>query len=114
MGTRVLIVDDDSDIRMMLAELFRRHGFEPEVASDGADAIDALERGLRPRAIFVDLMMPGIVGHELLEYLASEDALREIPVAIVSAVPQRAPSGYRVFRKPIPGRELIEFARQAA
>src|SRR5262245_59212697 len=108
---RVLIVDDDPDIRDTLGELFRRNGFDVETACDGADAIERLDTA-RPAAILVDLMMPGIIGEELIDYLQSEPELARIPVAIVSAVPQRAPAGYSVFRKPVPGRVLIDFVRQ--
>ena len=107
---RVLIVDDDADIRDTLGELFRRNGFEVELACDGADAIERLDQ-LRPAAMIVDLMMPGIIGEELIDYLQSDDELATIPVAIVSAVPQRAPKGYSVFRKPVAGRVLIDFVR---
>jgi two-component system, OmpR family, response regulator MprA len=110
---RVLIVDDDADIRDTLGELFRRNGFDVELACDGVDAIERLDRS-RPSAILVDLMMPGIIGEELIDYLQSDEELRTIPVAIVSAVPQRAPKGYSVFRKPVPGSVLIDFVRQRA
>jgi CheY-like chemotaxis protein len=107
-----LIVEDDRDIRVMLGELFARHGYEVELAADGADAINKLEEIEHPRAILVDLMMPGIVGEELLEYLSEDDRLSDVPVAIVSAVPKRAPPGYTVFRKPVKGRALLDFVRR--
>jgi hypothetical protein len=47
-----------------------------------------------------------------LDYLKSDDRLAIIPVAIVSGSPELAPKGYRVFRKPLDLRPLIEFVRE--
>jgi CheY-like chemotaxis protein len=110
---RVLVVDDDRDVQELLRDLFRRAGYDVDVAGNGADAIDALERSAAPAAILVDLMMPGIVGQELLEYVQSADHLAEVPVAIVSGSPHLAPRGFRVFGKPIEFGSLLEFVRDA-
>jgi CheY-like chemotaxis protein len=107
---RVLVVDDDRDVRELLCELFARSGYDVEVACNGAEAIDQLERST-PAAILVDLVMPGIVGQELLEYVESADHLAGVPVAIVSGSPHLAPQGYRVFRKPLEFRSLLAFVR---
>jgi CheY-like chemotaxis protein len=110
--SRVLIVEDDSEVQLALAELLASHGYHVDVASTGADAIDLLESGARPDAVLVDLLMPGLVGHELLEYMRSDHQLAAIPVAIVSASPHLAPGGYTVFGKPFPIGPLLEFVRQ--
>ncbi len=111
---RVLIVDDDGDIRDALEMLFQLHGFDTRLAADGGEAIELLEAGFVPDAIFVDLLMPGIVGQELLEYLKSDGRFEGVPIAIVSASPQLAPPGYAVFPKPVKAKTLIEFASAAA
>jgi CheY-like chemotaxis protein len=105
----ILIVDDDTDIQEAMAEIVATEGYQVEVAADGAEAIEILERRGPPASVIVDLLMPGIVGHELLEYLESEQALRDVPVAIVSASPHLAPEGYRVFAKPFSARTLVRF-----
>jgi CheY-like chemotaxis protein len=110
---RVLVVDDDRDIQDLLCELFRRAGYEVELAGNGADAIDTLERSAPPAAILVDLVMPGIVGQELLEYVQRADHLVDVPVAIVSGSPHLAPRGFRVFGKPIEFGTLLDFVRTA-
>jgi CheY-like chemotaxis protein len=109
-----MIVDDDEDIRDALAMLFQLNGFEIELASDGAEAIELLEAGFIPSVIFVDLLMPGIVGQELLEYLKSDERFVGVPIAIVSASPQLAPPGYAVFPKPVKAKTLIDFASATA
>jgi len=109
-----MIVDDDEDIRDALTMLFQQHGFDIKLAADGAEAIELLETGFTPSVIFVDLLMPGIVGQELLEYLKSDDRFIGVPIAIVSASPQLAPPGYAVFPKPVKAKELIDFASATA
>jgi two-component system, OmpR family, response regulator CpxR len=110
--SRVLIVEDDSEVQLALAELLASHGYHVDVASTGADAIDFLESGARPDAVLVDLLMPGLVGQELLEYMRSDHQLAAIPVAIVSASPHLAPGGYTVFGKPFPIGPLLDFVRR--
>lgn len=112
---RVLIVEDDPEIQAALEELMTEEGYDVWLAANGADAIHLLEdRREPPCAVLVDLLMPGIVGQELLEYLRHDDGLREVPVAIVSASPQLAPEGYRVFKKPLDVPPLLEFLRHVA
>jgi CheY-like chemotaxis protein len=108
----VLIVEDDPGIRDALADLLHAEGYETDLATNGAEAIDFLETTRRPSAVLVDLLMPGIVGQELLEYLRGDAALASIPVAIFSASPQLAPPGYAVFRKPLDLPPLLAFLRQ--
>jgi CheY-like chemotaxis protein len=107
----VLIVEDDFEIRSGLRELFSRKGFEVAVAANGAEAIELLQNGTRPCAAVIDLLMPGIVGQELLEYLRADAELVSIPVAIISGSPALAPEGYAVFPKPFDSRALVEFIR---
>jgi two-component system chemotaxis response regulator CheY len=109
---RVLIVEDDPEIQAALSELLMHEGYEVDIAGNGADAISFLEGHIRPCAVLVDLLMPGIVGQELLEYIREDDRLASIPVAIVSASPQLAPEGYKVFRKPLDLHPLLEFLRE--
>jgi len=115
MSTRahVLIVEDDVELRASMADLLNAEGYETDVAINGAEAIDRLETSHPPFAVVVDLLMPGIVGQELLEYLRSDAALASIPVAIFSASPHLAPKGYPVFRKPLEMDPLLAFVRAA-
>lgn len=107
----VLIVEDDVELRASIADLLKADGYEIDLATNGAEAISHLETAMRPCAVVVDLLMPGIVGQELLEYLRDDVALASIPVAIFSASPHLAPKGYRVFRKPLDMLPLLAFVR---
>jgi CheY-like chemotaxis protein len=108
----VLIVEDDPGIRDALTDLLQAEGYETDLVKNGAEAIDLLEGARRPSAVLVDLLMPGIVGQELLEYLRDDARLASIPVAIFSASPQLAPPGYTVFRKPLDLTPLLAFLRK--
>jgi len=108
----VLIVDDDPEIRSLLQDLLKREGYDTLVAETGIDAIELLENGERPQLILTDLIMPGIIGHSLIDYLRDEAELASIPVVIITGSPQLAPAGYPVFSKPIRPRELFELLRE--
>jgi CheY-like chemotaxis protein len=108
---RIMIVEDDVDIQAALLDLLSAEGYEVDLVDNGADAITMLEAGARPCVMLVDLLMPGIVGQELLEYVRDDVRLAAIPVAIVSGSPHLAPDGYQVFRKPLDLRPLLAFVR---
>src|SRR5678815_2353145 len=109
MDYRILIVEDDHDARQLLASVLEKQGYVVDVAGDGIEAIHKLERDPPPYAALVDLRMPGIVGQELVEYFEDDPRLAKVRVAIVSASPELAPSGYRVFPKPLDVPSLLEF-----
>lgn len=111
---RILVVEDDRDIATTLCDLLHAEGFDVTLAQNGAEAIDQLDAVERPAAVLVDLVMPGIIGQELLEYLRGDVHLAAIPVAIVSGSPHLAPAGYPVFRKPVDLPPLLEFLRDGA
>lgn len=89
-------------------------GYDVGTASNGAEMIELLESSVRPTAIFVDLMMPGVLGTSVLEYLQSQPRLSDVPTAIVTGTPERAPPGYRVFTKPAHFDSLRDFVQQAS
>ena len=81
---RVLIVDDEEDIRSLMASILRMHGYQVDLAADGAAALALLRDGSHPALILLDLMMPGVNGWELLDQLHADAKLRTIPVVLVS------------------------------
>lgn len=108
---RILVVEDDHDARMLLAERLAREGYVVDAAANAADAIHELESTPPPYAIIVDLLMPGIIGQSLLEYLRHDRRYDAVRIAIVSASPELAPEGYRVFPKPLDTARLLEYLR---
>jgi signal transduction histidine kinase/CheY-like chemotaxis protein len=83
---RVLVVDDDADTRSLLTLLIRAHDATIAVstAEDGPTALEAM-RAAKPDLVLLDLLMPGIDGWQVLSAMRAEEALREIPVVVVSA-----------------------------
>jgi CheY-like chemotaxis protein len=73
--------------------------------------LDALNQAEIPCAMLIDLTMPGVAGEELVAYLRAQTRLASIPIAIVSASPERAPPGFRVFSKPIDVEALVAFVK---
>ena len=82
----VLIVDDDADIREILAETLENLDFDCTTAVDGLDALRVVRQmPVRPSIILLDLMMPVMDGYEFLDRRRQDPALTAIPVAVVTA-----------------------------
>ncbi len=84
MRQRILIVDDEMDLRELLGFNFLQAGYTLITASDGAAAI-AEAKLWTPAAIILDLNMPGLNGFTVCERLRQEPATRAIPIIILTA-----------------------------
>lgn len=82
MSARILVVDDDDEIRAMLDSTLRFSGFEVTQASTGADAIAALA-STPPDVVVLDVMMPGVDGFEVVQLIRRRNAT--LPVLFLSA-----------------------------
>lgn len=78
----LLIVDDQTGIRLLLDEVFRREGFVTRLAANGVEALQAVEDEV-PGCILLDMKMPGIDGVEVLKRL--KKGWPEIPVIMMTA-----------------------------
>ena len=81
-GRLVLVVDDDEDIRELLATLVRNAGWRVETAEDGAEG-ERKAFALKPDLIVLDLMLPRYGGFELLKQLQGSE-LSRVPIVIVT------------------------------
>ncbi|MCK6553975.1 response regulator [Candidatus Binatia bacterium] len=79
---RILIVDDEEDIRALLARLVRREGYEPVVACDGEEALRATA-ATRPDIMLLDVKMPGLDGIEVLHEVRR--AWPDLPVIMITS-----------------------------
>lgn len=86
---RVLVAEDDPAIRRLLGMTLRRRRMEVYLASDGEEAIDALERE-RWDAVVTDLMMPKVNGWQVVGWLAEHPEHRPASVIVVSATNREA------------------------
>lgn len=85
-GRRVLVVEDDRDVRELLVEALAAEGYEVSSAIDGADALAKLDR--KPTDLIVlDLMMPGMDGFAFRERQRERSEIAGIPVVVLSAIP---------------------------
>ena len=82
--SKILIVDDDVTITMLLQTLVKMEGHTPTTVNDSTKVID-LASSVGPDLITLDLMMPGLSGFDLCELLRQQPALSNIPILIVSA-----------------------------
>lgn len=107
---RILVVDDDENLRWILETQLDDMGYEVSTAADGLQAIEAIEKS-PPSLVLTDLKMPGLSGMELLDRIRKE--YPEVPVIIVtafgtiqSAVHAMRAGAYDYLTKPIDFEEL--------
>jgi DNA-binding response OmpR family regulator len=81
---RVLLVEDETDIRELIRYSLEQAGLEVEEASDGAEALDKL-RAFVPDLLVLDLMLPGMPGLEVCQRLRSRADTMQLPIMVVSA-----------------------------
>ncbi len=98
-------MEDDRELSDTLAEVLREYEYRVECAHDGAAALDRL-RQERPTAIVLDLRMPGMSGLEFLALRATDGALSQIPVIVLSAdrdmsMQARSLNADAVLQKPV-------------
>lgn len=87
MATRILVVDDSPTIRRVVSTILERHGYEPSLASDGQDALEALVSGeVKADLVLVDFVMPRMNGYQLCRALRDQaPELAQLPVVLMSA-----------------------------
>jgi CheY-like chemotaxis protein len=82
---RVLIVDDDPDVRDVVRSTLENSGLKTFQAVNGRAAIDWLQNHPAPSLILLDLMMPEMDGFEFLNRIRDDDKLVDVPVVVLSA-----------------------------
>ena len=117
---RLLIIEDDPDIRESLGELLAAEGFDVALADNGRAALDHLAGCENlPQIILLDLMMPIMSGEQFRLAQLADDRIKGIPVVIMSAARELAETGERlqvaaVLKKPLGIDPLIASLRKAA
>jgi CheY-like chemotaxis protein len=82
---RILIVEDDRDIREALADAMADAGAEVVVAEDGLSALERLRAGPRPQVILLDLRLPRLGGEEFLREMRADPRFEHLPVITMTA-----------------------------
>jgi DNA-binding response OmpR family regulator len=109
---RVLVIDDEDVIGAVLRYAFLEQGHETLTADGGRTGIEAA-RAQHPDAIVLDLMMPEVNGHDVLEALREDDFTDDVPILVLTAVTQSrererclAEGADRVMTKPFDPRDV--------
>ncbi|MGQ9583804.1 MAG: response regulator transcription factor [Anaerolineae bacterium] len=82
--TKILVVEDDRDIRELIAFTLRFAGMEVETASGGPEGIEKARKA-KPDLILLDVRMPRMNGFEACQRLKEDEQTRDIPVVFLSA-----------------------------
>jgi len=110
---RILIVEDDADLRRMFRHALTFAGFDVQEVGDGLAALRAIEAD-RPHGIVLDLGLPLVSGHTVLQDVAAQAHTRQIPVVVVTGQPGDH-DGLEVacvLRKPVSPDELVIVVRR--
>ena len=107
---RILVVDDDADIRELLATVLRQHDLTVDTAPDGVTALE-LVREQRYSVVLLDLFMPIVDGFQVLEALKAEEMRAPVGLVVTGADRQSiarvdATQIHGVVRKPFDPDEL--------
>ena len=88
MTKKVLIVDDEPDMRIFLTTLLETNGFKPSCAVDGRQGLE-MARKSKPALIILDVMIPRESGVSMYRELKLDTALKEVPVIMLSALSRK-------------------------
>ena len=81
---KVLVVDDEPDVRNFLAACIEDAGFQVKTAVDGADALEKLQED-PPDLMTLDMVMPRVSGINLMRQIRSMEAFTRLPVIVITA-----------------------------
>jgi CheY-like chemotaxis protein len=110
----VLIVEDDDDLREMMAQLLSLEGFQAAAVANGQEALEYLRQGTAPDLILLDMMMPVMDGWEFRRRQKSDPSMAEVPVIVLSALDQGRItdiSAEAILKKPLDFDRLLELVR---
>jgi len=106
---KVLLVEDNADIRRLYAIGLNQRGYEVKLAANGAEAVDRVASE-RPDYILLDWLMPLMDGREVVECLDGQDGARDIEIIVISGqpAPNALPNRVRSWlTKPLTVDELV-------
>lgn len=107
-GARLLVIDDDAEVRRVIVRVLQGAGYEVETASGGADAITLLESGPAFEVVITDLVMPEVGGERVLAWM--REHAPDTPVLLLSGyAPGAGAHAFEyVLAKPFASRQLLD------
>ncbi len=119
MGKKILIVDDDKQIALLLASRLSANKYETVVAYDAVQAVDKAFKE-RPDLILLDIKMPGGGGFRVMDYLRHSENTALIPIIVITAygsaeIQQMAKERHalHLIRKPFKAEDMLPRIRAA-
>jgi DNA-binding response OmpR family regulator len=111
---KILVVDDENDILLMLDKRLTAEGYSVITATNGVDAV-ALAKTKNPDLVILDIIMPDIEGGQVAEWLKSHFETRNIPVIFLTGLVSKTEEGRYgptiggnvIFAKPFEAKELL-------
>lgn len=86
---RILVVEDDRDISMLISFHLKANGFDVDTAANGNEAVEKLSGGGYSLAI-LDILLPGMSGIDVLKHIRTEGPEKDLPVIMASALTDEA------------------------
>ncbi len=86
MMTRILIIDDDPDIRALMQLSLKKQGYEVETAAKKEEAMEKLDQFL-PDIILLDVLLSGADGRDICKEIKTRKGTEKLPIIMVSAHP---------------------------
>ena len=84
MSEKILVVDDEQDIRKIVSFLLKNWGYEVLTANNGLEGLELLEKEI-PDLILLDVSMPKMTGFQMLEQIRANPRLKDLPVIMLTA-----------------------------
>jgi len=115
MPKKVLVVDDEADVRKFLTAILEKHGYETLTAEDGVQALEIARRE-KPDLVTLDLQMPHGTGTDFYRKFARSRDYKNTPVIVVSGLAGRdlaVKKPVAVFDKPIDPDDFMAAVRSA-
>ncbi|HVU74417.1 MAG TPA: response regulator [Mycobacteriales bacterium] len=112
-GVRVLVVEDDPNVRGLLQTLLSSEGYDVTTASDGTGGL-VKAATQKPALLVLDLVMPDLGGARVLEELQNDPNLSDVPVIVVTGKLEALPAlrdeigEHNVFAKPFSVTDLLD------
>ena len=82
--SRVLVIDDDPSVRRLVCDVLEAYGYQASAAEDGFTGLRAMA-DYHPDCVVLDVMMPGLDGHDVLARIRATDEGSRLPVVMLTA-----------------------------
>jgi len=119
MAKKVLVIDDEPEMLNLVKFTLEKGGFEVHTCDNGRHAWDAIAR-VKPDVLVLDVMLPGIDGYSLQLKISQEQATKDLPIVILTALEpsktlfQKFPQVVGFMTKPFKAEELLRTVQDAA